>query len=421
MPAGRTIVEAILSRASGREARAGDVVVCDVDTMLAPDASAPMTLDYFERMGGTSVFAPERIVFAMDHYAPPPSAASANHHRRMRAFAAEHGISVCEVGEGIGHQRLLELGRALPGQVVIGADSHTVTFGALNAFATGIGSSDLAAAMITGRVWLRVPRTIRVELVGHLAPDVSAKDIVLYLLEHFGADGADYRSLEFCGPGVDALELADRLVLANMSVEMGAKCGLFRADAIVHDYLATRTYVAYEGVEPDDDAVYEHHVRVDLDAIAPSVARPHRVDSIDAVSVAAGVRVDMVFVGTCTGGRVEDFHAFRNAVLRGGGIASDVTVVLTPASRDVLAAIIADGTLSELVAMGAVLTTPGCGACCGTSGAIPSDGMTVVSTANRNFKGRMGNATASIYLASPQTCGASAATGVITDPRAVPS
>ena len=415
--AGKTLSEKILSARSGVDARAGDVVVCDIDFALGTDAATPMAIGYFEAMGGTRVRHPERFAFSLDHYAPPSSAKSAALHDRVRAFARAHGIHLWEVGEGIGLQLMVETGRCQPGALVIGADSHSTMFGACNAFGTGIGSSDLAAAMISGQVWLRVPETTKVWLQGALHPGVAAKDIILSLVGQLGQEGANYQTLEFLGPGAESLSIDERLVLSNMAVEMGAKAGIFLADHATRSYLSTRVVEPLMPLEPDTDARYAREIVIDLSELGPQIARPHEPDNVVALHEASGTRVDMVFVGTCTGGRVSDFHEVLAQIEDGGGIAPGVILVLTPASREVHLELLRDGTLATLTALGAVITTPGCGACCGTSGMIPGDGMTVVSTANRNFKARMGNATASIYLASPASCGVAAATGMLTGPR----
>ena len=399
---GKTISEKILSAKSGRDARAGDVVVCEVDCALGTDGSTPMALDYFAAMGGERVFDPARIVFALDHYAPAPSRATAQLHDRMRRFAALHGITLWDVGEGIGHQLIVESGRAAPGRLVVGADSHAVTYGALNVFATGIGSSDLAAILIGGRIWLRVPQSIRVTLTGRLRHGVSAKDAALALARELGADGATYQALEFSGGALDALDLDDRLVLCNLAVEMGAKNGIFPDP---------------RGEEPDADARYVREVAIALDTLEPLVALPHQVDRVTAISDARGTPVQMVYLGTCTGGRVRDFHEARDVLKKAGGTAAGVQLVVTPASRTVLDTLVRDGTLADFIGMGAVIGTPGCGSCCGTCGAIPGVAVNVISTANRNFKGRMGNSSAAIYLASPVSCAAAAVRGAIADPR----
>lgn len=394
--AGKTLSEKILSAKSGSDARAGDVVVCAVDSALGTDGSTPMALDYFEAMGGTRVHNPAQLVFALDHYAPAPNRDIAQLHERMRVFARLHGIELWDVGAGIGHQLMIESGRAIPGGLVVGADSHAVTYGALNCFATGIGSSDLAAIMKCGRMWLRVPESILVHLTGTLPDGVYAKDIALALARELGADGASYRALEFSGPGIESLHPDDRLVLSNFAVEMGAKNGIFPGI-----------------VTPDPDARYIRRVHMALDQLVPLVALPHQVDQVVPLTDAAGTALQMVYLGTCTGGRVRDFHQALAVLKAGGGPAPGIELVVTPASRSVLETLARDGSLADFVAMGAVIGTPGCGACCGTCGSIPGDNVNVISTANRNFKGRMGNSSAFIYLASPASCAAAAVRGTL--------
>ncbi len=414
---GKTISEKILSAKSQTDARAGDLVVCGVDCALGTDGSTPMALDYFREMGGTAVRHPDRIVFALDHYVPPNSAKTRALHRLMQKFAAAQGIKLHAAGEGIGHQLIVEAGRALPGSLVVGADSHATTYGALNSFATGIGSSDLAAIMLCGQIWLKVPASIRVTLSGALPDGVYPKDIALALAGMLGADGAAYLALEFAGAGIASLDLEDRLVLSNLAVEMGAKNGIFPCDLETEAYLAARATGPFAPVAADADAAYAREIALDLSALAPQVALPHLVDRVVPIDTAERTPVQMVFLGTCTGGRLKDFHQARDVLVAGGGVAPGVQLVVTPASRTVLAAMEADGTLADLARMGAVIVPPGCGACCGTCGVIPGDGINVVSTANRNFKGRMGNASASIYLASPASCAAAAVRGVLADPR----
>jgi len=422
---GKTISEKILSAKSRRDARAGDIVVCDVDLVLGTDASSPMAIDYFDRMAGTALFNAARVLFAMDHYAPPATPAVAAFHDRIRGFARAHGAEVREVGDGISFQLAAELGRAVPGSLVIGADSHTVTLGALGLFATGVGSSDLAAAMITGQVWLRVPETIHVRLDGERPSSVAAKDVALELVRIIGPEGANYQTLELDGPATSSFSLEDRLVISNLGVEMGAKAAIFGVDAATEGYLSGRLAPSDHArsvvVASDGDARYARELVVDVSAISPRISLPHSPDNVVSIEEAVGTPVQMVFIGTCTGGRTSDFHDVLDVLERAGGrIATGVQLVLTPASREVERRLLDDGTLDALAAMGGIVTTPGCGACCGTSGVIPGDGMNVISTANRNFKARMGNATASIYLASPTACAAAAVTGCITDPRTLP-
>jgi len=418
--AGKTISEKILSAKSDADARAGDIVVCGVDLVIGTDASSPMAIDYFERMAGRDapVFDPARVLFALDHYSGAPTPSTIAFHEEVRAFARTHGAELHDIGGGISFQIATETGRALPGDLVIGADSHTVTCGALNAFATGVGSSDLAAAMLTGRIWLRVPETIKVTLLGERPFGVAAKDVALALVAELGAEGANYRTLEFHGSGIGHFSLEERLVIANLAVEAGAKAAIFPCDWETERYLASRATRSFHAVTSDRDASFVREATVQLGKLTPRVALPHSPTDVVDINAALGTRVDMVFLGTCTGGRVPDFHEALATIERAGGrVAPGVQLVVTPASAEVRDRLAADGTLDRFMALGAILTTAGCGACCGTAGVIPGDGMNVLSTANRNFKARMGNATASIYLASPAVCAASAATGRITDPR----
>ena len=414
---GKTISEKILSAKSGQDARAGDTVVCRADGLVGTDGSIPMAIDYFEKMGGSRVVDPERIVFALDHYAPAVTPQTAALHDQIRDFSSRHGITVNEVGDGISHQLVVESGRARPGDLFIGADSHSVTYGALNVFATGIGSSDLAAAMISGKIWLKVPETIQVVLSGTMPEGVYAKDIALTLVGELGADGAAYQALEFNGPAVAHLEIDDRLVLSNMAIEMGAKTGIFPADKKTFAYLGDQVSRRAEAAESDSDADFCHQVAIDLSRLGPQIALPHQVDKVVTVDAAGDVPIHMVYLGTCTGGRASDFRQALQILEAGGGAAPETKLVVAPASRAVLEELTRDGLMEKFAALGAVVLTPGCGTCCGTCGEIPGDGVNVISTANRNFKGRMGNANAAIYLASPATCAASAVRGRITDPR----
>jgi 3-isopropylmalate/(R)-2-methylmalate dehydratase large subunit len=416
----RTISEKILSAKCGGDAVAGEIVVCNVDWVLGTDASSPMAIDYFRQMRGEKLFDPARVLFSMDHYSPANTPATMAFHDEMRAFAQRYGAGLFEEGDGISFQLLTESGKARPGALVIGADSHTVTCGALGLFATGVGSSDLAAAMITGQVWLRVPETIRVVLTGDRPLEVSAKDIALALVEMIGADGANYQTLEFHGSAAESMSLEERLVVCNLAVEMDAKASIFPADDRTWEYNRGRTSTRGEGVYSDPGANFARTVELDVSTLTPRIALPHAPDNVVALESAVGVAVDMVFIGTCTGGRARDVHEALAVLERGGGrVASGVQLVITPASREVERILKDDGTLARLAAMGATITSVGCGACCGTSGVIPGDNATVISTANRNFKARMGNATASIYLASPQACAAAAVTGRITMPVSV--
>jgi 3-isopropylmalate/(R)-2-methylmalate dehydratase large subunit len=410
----QTLSEKILSRAAGRRVRAGELAICTPDLAMGTDGSIPMALDYLESMrpGGGAPRFPRRLVFALDHYGAASGPQAQALQARARDYAARHGIRCHDEGEGIGHQLILESGEARPGLLMVGADSHSTSYGAVGAFATGIGSSDLAGVLLCGQIWLKVPESLRVVLDGRLRGNASAKDVALLLARRCGADGAAYQALEFTGPGVASLDMDDRIVLANMAVELGAKAGIFPFDGVAEAWLRPRTTAPLGPVAADPGARYAGTMDLDLAAVVPQMALPHRVDQVVDADAVPYRTVDLVYLGTCTGGRVKDYREALE-VLRRGGIAPGVRVVVTPASAAVRAELERNGMLAELAALGAEIRPPGCGVCCGTCGAVPADGATVVSTANRNFKGRMGNAAASIFLASPRVCAAAAARGSI--------
>ena len=416
---GRTIVEKIMSAHARSPVRAGEICICEVDAAMGTDGSVPMAIDYFEAMGGTALHNPAGFVVALDHYAPETRDRTFASQARMRDFISVHGGHLYDVGEGIGHQLMIERGHVTSGGLYVGADSHSVTYGALNCLAVGIGSSDLAAVMLTGSLWFFVPETIRVDFRGRLQSGVTAKDVALWMTDTLKADGAAYKALEFGGPGVAALSMDDRIVIANMTAECGAKCGVFAFDEATIDYL--RSAGAHDGVPvaPDEDAVYARRIELDLGMLQPMVALPHAPDNVRPLADAANQEVDLVYIGTCTGGRITDFHAALAVLEAGGGIAPGLTVYITPASDAVHAALVADGSAAAFARLGAKMMPPGCGACCGTCGVIPGDGRRVISTANRNFRGRMGNRNAEITLASPVACAAAACRGRIVDPREV--
>ena len=419
---GKTMAEKLLSRAAGADLKAGDLAICEPHVAMGTDGSIPMALDYLRQMHPDGAALPppkfpERMVFAFDHYDESSGAASLALQERARTYARQHGLLTFEVGEGIGHQLMIERGFVTPGQLAVAADSHAVSYGALNAFGTGIGSSDFAGILLCGQVWLKVPASLRVRLTGALAPHASAKDLALALAKRLGADGANYLAIEFDGAGVATLDMDDRIVVANMSVEMGAKAGLFPFDDRTAASVGTRWQGLAEPVYADRTATYINTIELDLSTVTPQLALPHRVDQVVDLTCAPNTRVDMVYLGTCTGGRSKDFREALDILRRGGGVAAGVRLVVTPASQRVSDDLAAEGLLAEFEALGAEIYPPGCGACCGTCGRIPDAGMNVVSTANRNFKGRMGNREANIFLASPAACASAAVHGRLVDPR----
>jgi 3-isopropylmalate/(R)-2-methylmalate dehydratase large subunit len=416
---GKTIIEKILSRASGADARAGDFVVAAVDFALGGvDSSTPLTAQVFREIGATRLFDPRRVAFAIDHATPSPSEAVSAMQKATRDFAREMGAILIEEGEGICHQVLLERGHVRPGMMVPGADSHSCIYGAVNAFGTGIGSTDMAAVLATGKMWARVPETIRLVLHGGLRPGATAKDLVLHLIGDLSAEGAGYRAVEFAGDGAAALTIPERCTVANMAVEMGGKAGLFEADRATEAWIRARTGAAFDAVTADPGARYLAVREYDVSAISPRVARPGRVDDVVPVEAVAGTRVTQAFIGSCTNARLEDLRDAAR-VLKGRRVHPDVRLLLIPASRQVLLDAMAEGVIQTFLEAGAVLAPPGCGPCNGISGGVPRDGDVVIASINRNFKGRMGNPNADIYLASPVTVAAAAVAGAIVDPREV--
>jgi 3-isopropylmalate/(R)-2-methylmalate dehydratase large subunit len=417
---GKTISEKILGSHSRHDAGAGQIVVAELDHMMAQDGTAPIAIRSFEGMGGDKLKYPERVSFCIDHSAPSPSWAVSQLHSLMREFAGMYGAELNDVGEGVCHQVMLDRGYAVPGSLVVGADSHTCTYGAMNAFATGVGSTDLAAAMLSGSLWFRVPDTMRVTVSGKLGRGVFAKDVALFMVGTVTADGATYRALEIGGETIRDLELDGRLTISNMAVEMGAKAGLMEAGEKVMEFLKGRTKVKIEPVKADPDASYVDELELKVGDLVPQVAKPHRVDSVCPVEEVEGKLIAQGLIGTCTNGRISDFREAAK-VLADKKVAPGVRLLVAPASREVMLAALREGLIEVLTEAGACVLPPGCASCVGTHQGVPGDGENVISTANRNFKGRMGNPAAFIYLASPATVAASCIEGRIADPRRYPS
>ena len=408
---GQTVAEKILSQHAGRAVRAGELVIANLDGVMATDATAPLAIVAFREMGGKRVWDPGKVSLILDHAAPAPNERVSNLHGMMRAFAREQGCHFYDVGSGICHQLMVENGHVRPGALFLGADSHTPTYGALNAFACGVGSTDLAGALLTGRTWLKVPATIRVNLVGHLPAGVTAKDVALMLVGLIGSEGANYQAVEFAGPAIREMGLSPRMTMANMASEMGAKTGLVDPAGLMLPYDFTATY-------PDPDAVYSAVHTVEVGALRPQVARPHSPENVSPIDDVLGTQIDAGFIGSCTNARLDDLRAAA-AVLRGRRLAVGVRLIIAPVSRRVLNQALADGTIAALSEAGATFISPGCGPCVGTHEGVPGDGEVVISTANRNFQGRMGNPNAQIYLASPAVVAASVLAGAIADPAEV--
>ena len=411
----QTIAEKIISSHCGRAAYAGETVVAAIDLAMATDGSAPLAIELFHQMKKAKLRDPAKIIMALDHYVPCPNDKVARLHDEMRRFCHENHCTLFDLGEGIGHQLLPEKGYIMPGAIVAGADSHAGTYGALNALGTGIGSSDLAAVMATGKLWLKVPGSIKVELSGCLAKWVTAKDLALYLVGRLGSSGANYKSLEFCGPPLLSFDMDDRLTICNMMVETGAKCTIMPFDRITQSFLAGIQSKGFTPVAADRGADYEEKFSVDLNGITPQIAAPHQVDNVGPITDFADTPIDMVVIGTCTNGRLKDLQQAA-ALLNEHGKAPGVEMLVVPASRQIFSRAAALGLLEIFSNHGAMILPPGCGPCCGSSAGIPGDHKNILSTANRNFLGRMGNVTANIYLGSPISAAAAAITGKITDP-----
>ncbi|AEM39739.1 3-isopropylmalate dehydratase [Pyrolobus fumarii 1A] len=418
--AGQTFVEKLFSLRTGRRVSPGEIVVVDVDVVYAQDGTAPLAIRVMrEEFGVERVAKPDRTLFFIDHVSPSSNPDTSALHRLMREFAARHGIRLYDVGMGISHQVVFEEGWVVPGAVVVGADSHTVTGGAVGAFATGVGSTDAAAAMVSGRLWFRVPEAIRVWLRGSLSGPVLGKDVALKLLSILGSSGASYKSLEFWGDGVKSLSLASRLTIANMSVEMGAKNAYFPPDERVFEHLRNvGAKVPVRPIYPDPDAVYSDEIEVELDKVEPMVALPPNPSNAKPVTEVEGLEVDQVFIGSCTNGREEDFEAAAR-VLKGRKVHPRVRCIAVPASRRVYMNLLKRGIIDILVEAGCIVTHSTCGPCVGAHFGLLGPEEVGVFTTNRNFPGRAGHRSAKIILASPYTAAAAAVTGKLVDPRSL--
>jgi len=415
---GKTLAEKILSTKSRKDVSAGDIVIAPLDLVFMQDSTGPLTLRQFNEANLNAIHNPERTILFIDHSVPSPARELSNDHMFLRSFAKEKGVVLSDSGEGVCHQIVAE-SFASPGDIIIGADSHTVTAGALGAFATGMGSTDVAIAIALGKTWLRVPETIKVVVNGHFAKGVYAKDLILHLIGQIGADGATYKALEFSGETVGMITMSERLTIANMAVEAGAKVGLFPSDSVTQSYLESQgREKQYIALHPDADATYESIIEINAAQLEPTVAKPHTVDNTATIKEVEGTRIEQVFIGTCTNGRLEDLRIAAD-ILKGKKRHPSTRLVVAPASKKVLLAALAEGYITTLVEAGATIIPPGCAACLGVHQGVLGDREACLSTANRNFKGRMGNPTAFIYLASPATAAATAIRGEISDPREV--
>lgn len=415
---GQTIAEKIISAHVGREVKAGELVIAKVDVAAVQDGTGPLTVQEFKKLGKEKLANPERTILFIDHAAPSPRKELSNSHMVLREFSRDYGAVLSDVGEGVCHQRLIET-HVNPREILVGADSHTCTSGALGAFSTGMGSTDVAVAMALGKTWLKVPPTFKVEVEGEFPKGVCAKDLILHLIGTIGADGATYRALEFSGSTIENMSMADRFTIANMAVEAGAKAGLFVTDEKTKEYLKERGREdKFVKIEPDADAQYERVIKINAAELKPTVSCPHTVDNTKTVDELAEVKVNQVFIGTCTNGRIEDLRVAAE-ILKGQKVAKGTRLLISPASKDVLSMALDEGLIKIFVEAGAALVTSGCGPCVGVHGGILGDGEVCLATQNRNFQGRMGNTKGFIYLASPAVAAYSAIKGYIADPREV--
>ena len=417
---GMTMTQKILARAAGLEqVQVGQLIEAKLDLVLGNDITTPVAITEFEKAGFTQVFDKDKIAIVLDHYTPCKDIKSAQLCKQARNFAHKHSIThFFDVGQmGVEHALLPEKGLCAPGEVIIGADSHTCTYGALGAFSTGIGSTDMAAGMATGLAWFRVPSAIKVTLTGKLQPHVSGKDVILHLIGTIGVDGALYKSIEFAGEGVASLTMDDRFTISNMAIEAGGKNGIFPVDEKTLEYINGRVDRPCEAFQADEDAEYEQEIVIDLNKLEPTVAMPHLPENTKVVSEVVGLPIDQVVIGSCTNGRIQDMR-IAAAIMKGKKVADNVRCVVIPATQEIYMQAMKEGLMEIFVSAGAAVSTPTCGPCLGGHMGCMAEGERAVSTTNRNFVGRMGHVESEIILASPAVAAASAIAGCVADPRA---
>ena len=409
---GQTLAEKIIAKHAGHEVKAGELVIADVDVTAVQDGTGPLTVQEFKKLGIPKLKNPERSILFIDHASPSPRKELSNTHTVLREFSKEYGAVLSDVGAGVCHQRLIET-FVNPGEILVGADSHTCTSGALGAFATGMGSTDIAVAMALGKTWLKVPSTFKIEVTGKFKNGICSKDLMLYLIGLIGADGATYKALEFCGDTIDNMSMSERFTLANMAVEAGAKCGLFVADEKTKAFLKSRGREdKFISIKPDDDAIYERVIKINAEDVPHTVSCPHTVDNTKTVEELKDVKVDQVFIGTCTNGRIEDLRIAAQ-ILDGKTVNPAVRLLICPASKDVYLQALKEGLITIFVNANAAILPPGCGPCVGVHAGTLADGEVCLATQNRNFQGRMGNTKGFIYLASPYVAAYTALRGYI--------
>ena len=421
--AGKTITEKIFSAHCLKGVMPGEVAVSNIDFCFGQDGTSTLIIDAFRKLEAKKVFNKNRFCMVIDHSSPSPNIGVSEIHKKMRSFSKEYKLRLFDVGSGVCHQVIPESGLVIPGSLIVGADSHTCTYGALGAFSTGMGSTDVAVALASGRNWFKVPETVKIVLKGKPQRGVYSKDVILYIIGDLGADYCTYKAVEFTGDYIKGLTMDARFTITNMAIEMGAKAGIIPPDEVTIKYLkSVKCNLSSEmrrkilSFRSDEDAVYSEVLEYDISKIIPQVARPHTVDNVVPVTKLKGVKIDEAFIGTCTNGRLEDLK-IASSILKNKRVSKYVKLIVAPASRAIFEQAMGLGIIADLVRAGACVISPGCGPCVGTHNGIPSKGENVISTANRNFKGRMGNSDAFIYLASPATTAASAIEARIADPR----
>ena len=413
-----TMAEKILAKASGgKEVEAGEIVMANIDVAMTHDLTGPLSVEAFKKIGVLEVWDPEKIVIVFDHQVPADSIDAAENHIIMRKFAKDQGINnFYDVREGVCHQILPEKGHIVPGEVVVGTDSHTCTHGALGAFSTGIGSTDMSMVFSTGKLWFKVPETIKFNIEGTLRDNVYAKDVILNIIGQTGADGATYKACQFGGETVTQMSVSDRMVLCNMAIEMGGKTGLVEPDQKTLNYVNARSNKPYEVLKGDSDAESLEIRDIDVSDLEPQIACPHNVDNVKDISDVAGTPIDQVFLGSCTNGRIEDLKDAAR-ILRGNKVSDNIRMLVIPASREVYTEALNEGLMNIFVDAGALVCNPCCGPCLGGHVGLLGPGEVSLSTSNRNFKGRQGSSESEVYLSSAAVAAASAITGKIEDPR----
>jgi len=418
---GMTMTQKILAAHAGLESvKAGQLIMADLDLVLGNDITSPVAIHEIEKMKVDGVFHKDKIALVMDHFAPNKDIKSAQHCKCVREFACKNEISnFFDVGEmGIEHALLPDQGLTVAGDVVIGADSHTCTYGALGAFSTGVGSTDMAAGMATGQAWFKVPSAIKFNLTGKPAKWISGKDIILHIIGMIGVDGALYRSMEFVGDGISYLSMDDRFTIANMAIEAGGKNGIFPVDELTEQYMKEHSKRPYKVFEADPDAEYDEEYTIDLSALKPTVAFPHLPENTRTIDEVGDVKIDQVVIGSCTNGRMDDLRIAAE-IMRGKKVAKGVRVIVIPATQKIYLQAMEEGLLKDFIQAGAIVSTPTCGPCLGGHMGVMAEGERCVSTTNRNFVGRMGHVESEVYLASPAVAAASALTGKISGPDEV--